>query len=244
MRTLWIAGLLPLMACSAGAVIGDDDRGTAVPAQGSGGTRTYAVAGFDAVELSGADNVDVRVGPGFSVRADGDTELLDHLRITKDGNTLRVGRTRSRGWSWNGGHARISITMPALAQAAIAGSGDMTVDRVQGGSFKGDGAGSGSLRVGTVQVDRADVSLAGSGEVRMAGSARQLKVSIAGSGDVDAGGLRASAADVSIAGSGSVRAEVDGPAKVTIMGSGDVDLGGKARCQTTKMGSGSVRCGG
>lgn len=243
MRAILIAGLLPLAACGM-TIGGDDDRTPGVAAQGSGNTRTYQVAGFTEVELRGADDIDIRVGPGFSVRADGDSELLDHVKISQDGNTLRVGRTRSNGWHWSGGHAKISVTMPALAAASVAGSGDITVDRVQGGGFKAAGAGSGSLSVGQLQVGSADIWLAGSGDVKLAGTARQLKISIAGSGDVDAGGLRAGQADVSIAGSGSVRAQVEGPAKVSVMGSGDVDLGGKAQCNASKMGSGSIRCGG
>ncbi len=232
---------LPLAACS--FVSGDDDGTPGVAAQGSGGTRTYAVAGFTEVELRGADNVDIRVGPGFSVRADGDAEVLDHLKITKEGNAIRIGRTRTSGWSWGGKSARISITMPQLAAVAAAGSGDVTVDRVQGDHFKGEGAGSGSLRIGQLAVGQATFSLAGSGDVKVGGQARSLTVNIAGSGDIDADGLTATEADVSIAGSGSVRAKVNGAAKVSMMGSGDVDLGGGAKCQVSKMGSGSVRCG-
>lgn len=245
MRMLLLATglLLPLAACSVAS--GTSDDGTpGVAAQGTGGTRTYAIADFTEVELRGADNVDIRVGPGFSVRADGDSELLDHLKISREGNVLRIGRTRTTGWSWGGGRAKISVTMPALAAVGVAGSGDLTADRAQGPSFRGSVAGSGNLSVGTVAVDRAEVSLAGSGDARLAGTAKQLTVEIAGSGDVDANGLTASAASVSVAGSGGVRAQVDGPAKVSVMGSGDVDLGAKARCQTSKMGSGSVRCGG
>lgn len=246
MRMLLLATglLLPLAACSVASSGTGDDGTPGVAAQGTGATRTYAIADFTEVELRGSDNVDIRVGPGFSVRADGDGELLDHLKISREGGALRIGRTRANGWSWGGGRAKISVTMPALGAAGVAGSGDLTADRAQGASFRASVAGSGNLSVGTIAVERAQVSLAGSGDARLAGTARQLTVEIAGSGDVDASGLTASAADVSIAGSGSVRAQVDGPAKVSVMGSGDVDLGGKARCQTSKMGSGSVRCGG
>ena len=236
------ATLLPLAACS--ATIGGDDTTPGITAQGSGGTRTYPAQGFTRIDLAGSDQVDVRVGPGFSVRADGDSELLDHLKITLSGDTLRIGRYRASGWHWDGGHARISVTMPAMTGVSIAGSGDVTVDQVHGDRFKASGAGSGTISVAALQVAAAELSLAGSGGAKLGGTAARLTINIAGSGDVDAGGLHASAADVSIAGSGSVRATVDGPAKVSIMGSGDVDLGGRARCDVHKMGSGSVRCGG
>jgi hypothetical protein len=241
MRTLLIGLLLPLAACSVATSGGGEDDGLpGIAAQGAGNTRTFAATDFTVVDLRGADDVDVRVGPGFSVRADGDAAVLDRLKISKEGATLRIGRIRGQS---SGGEARIFVTMPRMTAATIAGSGDMTVDRVQVADFKGAGAGSGGLSVAALEAERADLSLAGSGDIRIGGTAKQLKVNIAGSGDVDAGGLKAREAEVSIAGSGSVRADVEGPAKVSVMGSGDVDLGGKAQCMTSKMGSGSVRCG-
>lgn len=243
MRKALITALLPLAACGMANTGGDSDATPGVPGQGSGGTRTYAISGFTGIDSRGSDDVDVRVGPGFSVRADGDPKLLDQLKLSLEGNTLRISRQGRNGWSWSGKGAHISVTMPRLAEVAIAGSGDMTVDHVAGAGFKAAGAGSGDLSVATLQVERADVSLAGSGNVKLAGTVRQLAVNLAGSGDVDAGGLRAAEAEVSVAGSGNVRASVDGPAKVSLLGSGDVDLGDGARCRTSKMGSGSVRCG-
>lgn len=244
MRTVpaLLVAILPLTACS--ATIGGDDTTPGITAQGTGNTRTYAAQGFSKIDLAGSDQVDVRVGPGFSVRADGDSELLDHVKITLVGDTLRISRLRTSGWHWGGGHARISVTLPALNAVAVAGSGDVTVDQVRGERFKSEGAGSGHLTIGTMQVNVAELSIAGSGGAKLGGTAQRLTVDIAGSGDIDAGGLRAQQADVSIAGSGSVRAMVDGNAKVSIMGSGDVDLGRSAKCQVSKMGSGSVRCGG
>lgn len=237
---------LSLAACSATVDSGGsgDDGKPGVPAQGSGATRTYAVNGFTAIDLRGADDMTVSVGPGFSVRADGDPAVLDRLKIEKVGDTLRVGRVAAQGWHWSGKGAKVSVTLPALAAVSVAGSGDVTVDRVTGSRFAGDGAGSGRLAIGQLAVDDAHFNVAGSGALKLAGTAKRLSVSIAGSGEVEARDLTASSADISVAGSGGVRATVNGPATVSMMGSGDVDLGSGAKCQTTKLGSGSVRCGG
>ena len=243
MQPLLGLAALSLAACSVSGA-GDDDGRPGVPAQGTGGTRTFAVSGFTGIDLRGADDVDVSVGPGFSVRADGDPAVLDRLKIEKVGDTLRIARIAGGGWQWSGHGAKVAVTLPALAQVAVAGSGNVTVDKVTGASFVGDGAGSGRIAVGQLAVDDAKFSLAGSGDVKLAGAVKRLSVSIAGSGDIEARQLTAAAADISIAGSGGVRTTVNGPAKVSVMGSGDVDLGPGAKCETSKMGSGSVRCGG
>ena len=242
MNFLALGLIIPLAACSFSWDTSTESKSAA--ASGSGATRTFQVTGFNGIDLRSADDVDVRVGPDFSIRAEGPSEDLDRLKIDRDGETLEIGRkTGTRlGWS-KGPGVKLYVTLPRLTEASVSGSGSLAVDRVDGETFKGAIAGSGDLLVAAIRVDAATVSVGGSGAVRVTGTARDLKVEIAGSGDVDASKLQATSADIEIAGSGSVRAAVDGPAKVAMMGSGDVDLGAKARCTVSKMGSGSVRCG-
>ncbi len=242
MNFLALGLIIPLAACSFSW--NGDDEGTGATASGSGTTRTYQVAGFNGIDLRGSDDVDVRVGTGFSVRAEGPSDQLDRLKIERDGDTLEVGRQNGTNFGWSkGAKVTVYVTLPRLTDVSISGAGTMAVDRVEGGGFEGGIAGSGNLEIAALQVDDAKFSIAGSGTVRATGSARNLEVKIPGSGDIDGSKLQAQAAKISIYGSGSVRAIVDGPARVEIMGSGDVDLGPKARCTTSKMGSGSVRCG-
>lgn len=232
----------PLAACTVYA----EDGGAGAPAAGSGSTRSFAVRDFTGVTLRGSDDVDVRVGSTFSVRAEGPSAELDKLRIERVGDMLRVGRKNRIGFIWGGDHRGVTVfvTMPRIAAAQIAGSGNLTVDRVEGADFDGGVAGSGNLKVGQLTATRAKLSIPGSGEITAKGQVGQLTVDLAGSGNIDAAGLRARAATVSLAGSGNVRAEVVGAATVSLVGSGDVDLGRAAKCTTTKVGSGEVHCGG
>lgn len=240
MRIPAILLALPLAACSAG----DAQAGETVEARGRGPSRSYDAAGFTAVSLRGADDVDVRVGPGFSVRAQGPEDELDRLEIAREGDALVVRRKPGGGWSWGKSEGvKVFVTMPGIAAATVAGSGDMAVDRVGGPRFKASVAGSGNLSLGDMRVEEAELSVAGSGDLTGAGRARRLRVNLAGSGDVDARQLAASEAAVSLAGSGDVRATVNGPANVSLVGSGDMELGGNPRCTTSKRGSGDVRCG-
>ena len=242
MRLLMLAAVLPLVACSPGS---DHDSKPGVAGSGTGTTRTYAVTDFTSVDLRGADDVDVRVGSGFSVRAEGPSEILDRLSINRDGDTLKIGRINSSGINWSSkGKVTVYVTMPRIAEASLAGSGNFTIDRVEGQEFEGEIAGSGNLSIAALAVQTAKFDIAGSGNTKVAGTAKRLSIEIAGSGDVDAAGVKAEGADVSIAGSGNVKADVTGPAKINLMGSGDVNLGQGARCTTSKMGSGRVTCGG
>ncbi|WP_404373846.1 head GIN domain-containing protein [Sphingomonas sp. MMS24-J45] len=240
MNALPLLILVPLAACSAGA----DTSGPGVPGSGSGTTRTYAVSDFSALALRGSDDVDVRVGTGFSVRAEGPSKELDKVKIERVGDTLRIGRHNRNGFSWGSSdNIKVYVTMPRIVGATVAGSGNMTVDRVEGQRFTIDAAGSGNLTVAMLAVREAKVSIAGSGDITLKGSADRLSVDVAGSGDVNAANVKAAGAAVNVLGSGSVRAEVNGQASVSMMGSGDVDLGKGATCSISKMGSGEVKCG-
>lgn len=243
MRHAFLIALLPLAACSQPSA--GSDRATATAGPGGGASRLYDVAGFTGIALRGPDDVDVRVGSGFSVRAEGPAKQLDRLRIARDGDVLRIDRASMDGLDWGASApVKVFVTMPRIATADLVGSGDLAIDRVEGQSFRLDASGSGDVAIAALGVDSADLTLAGSGALHAKGDVRRLSIAAAGSGDVDAGGLKAGSAIVSAAGTGSVRVVVTGSAKVSATGTGDIDLGAQARCTTRASGTGVVRCGG
>ena len=242
MRLLLItAALLPLSACHASW--DHDGKGGGYNAKEAGpmASRTYDVAAFNAVDLRGSDDVDVKTGTAFSVTAEGDPKILDQLEITVVNGTLRVGRKDGKWFGGDDSGVVVRVVMPKLQSASVAGSGDLTVDRAEG-DVSAAIAGSGNLSIADLRGGAADLSIAGSGDLSVKGVAAKLSAAIAGSGDIEAGGLTASTADVSIAGSGSVKGVVKGAASVSIMGSGDVELTGGAKCTVSALGSGEARC--
>src|SRR3546814_5216611 len=79
--------------------------------------------------------------------------------------TLKVGR-RGNSVSWGGDKGRaikIMVTMPALRGASVAGSGNLSVDRVEGDDFAASASGSGNLTIGAIKTQSASFSVAGSG---------------------------------------------------------------------------------
>lgn len=236
-KSLILAGLVLLAGCGVVHAEGHDG--------GPSGSRSFNVHGFDRVALRGSDNVVVRVGGAETVTATGPQDVLDRLEIKVVDGELRIGREKHWSWGWSRDHGDtvVTVTLPRLRGAAVAGSGDMKVDNVQAPSFEGSVAGSGNLSIGTLMADAASLNIAGSGDTIVGGAAKSIDVSIAGSGNLDARGLKSERAKISIAGSGDVRAAVSGEADVSIVGSGDVDIAGTPRCKVSKLGSGDVRCG-
>jgi hypothetical protein len=208
--------------------------------------RNFDVAGFDRVALAGPHNVVVTVGGAHSVRAEGDSKLIERLEVTVEGGELKIGSKQRTniGWSSNRQALTIYVTAPTLAGAAVAGSGDLKVDRVEGKSFAASIGGSGNIDLASVKVEEAAFAIGGSGNIKAVGTAGTSAASIGGSGDLDLGQLATRQSKVSIAGSGNVSARASEAADISIVGSGDVTVAGGAKCTVSKMGSGDARCTG
>ncbi|MGE5723213.1 MAG: head GIN domain-containing protein [Sphingomonadales bacterium] len=238
MRSLILTSLFVLAACG-GAHEGQANGANAA-------RRDYAVGGFDRILLGGSHDVIVRAGAQPSVYAEGAPDDLDRLDITVKNGELRVEDKKGFGWifgSCHGGRAIVHVTVPTLTAAMIGGSGDMTIDAVNGKAFDGSIAGSGNLQLGLLRTDAATFSIAGSGDIRAGGAVPELRISIMGSGGVDAGQVTSRTANISIAGSGDAVVQASETAEVSIAGSGDATVHGGAKCTVSTMGSGSVRCG-
>lgn len=242
MRAAILIPVLMLGACS----MGEAREGEAGEGEGRRVSRDYQVGAFDRISLAGAPNVIVTVGGAPTVRAEGDSRLVERLEVTVENGVLRIGHKKgnwSFGWSKDRGPVTVHVTAPSLRGAEVAGSGDMKIDKVEGGDFAGEIAGSGEIQLASLRARNASFAIAGSGGVTASGTAETADFEIAGSGDVRASGLQVKRAKISIAGSGNVEARAMEAADVTIMGSGDAIISGTAKCSVSKMGSGDVRCG-
>ena len=208
--------------------------------------RAFQVAGFDRVSLGGPHNVIVTVGGAPSVRAQGDSALIEQLEIKVEDGELQIGnKDRNRlSWSSKGQPLTIYVTTGSLRAASLAGSGNLKVDRAEGKSFDAAIGGSGNIELGSLKVEQASFAIGGSGNIKAAGTAGSTESSIGGSGDLDLAGLDARRASVSIAGSGNVTGRATESADISIVGSGDVTLAGGGKCEISKVGSGEARCTG
>jgi len=236
MRGAILIPMLALGACS---------MGEAGESKSQPGSRDFQVGAFDKISLLGSPNVIVTVGGAPSVRAEGDSKRLEALEVKVENGILKIGYKKGN-WSFGRrehGPVTVHVSAPSLTGAEVAGSGDMKIDKVEGGDFAGEIAGSGEIQLAALRARNASFAIAGSGGVTANGTAETAEFDIAGSGDIRAGGLQVKRAKVSIAGSGNVETKATESANVDIMGSGDVLVTGGAKCSVNKMGSGDVRCG-
>ncbi len=215
---------------------GEDGEGRGLAPDG-----TTALRDFTKVDATGPDNVEVSVGPDFSIRAKGDKAVLDVLRLAVDGDTLEI--SRKNGANQPRGSATVYVTLPRLTGASLTGSGDMAIDRLTGAEVALSITGSGDISVPSVAVDTLDISAIGPGSYALSGTAKQASISLTGSGDIKGETLKVGRADVSLIGSGNAWLASDGEVSVNLLGSGNVRVKGKVQCRKLGIGSGEVTCG-
>jgi hypothetical protein len=166
-------------------------------------TVSIDVAACDEVLLKCGLDVDISFGDRQSVALVVDANLVDRYSIMARDGLLTIAANDhprpSKG-------ARLVVTLRALEQLAVEGSGDVAITGYHGPHLALD--------------------ISGSGDVTLAGQADTLRVSVEGAGDVDAHACRAGSASVTVDGAGDVKVFARDHADVAINGVGDVDVYG------------------
>lgn len=215
------------------------------------GERAFDLSGFHSIAL--LSSVDVLVEQGdFSVKAVGEEEGLERLKITTGNGTLRIEQGSMKN---NASHCRVGtvvmVRMPQVRKLEVVGSGTINasefakaehltlvvrgsgdvivkgLEQAEALSIELDG--SGDVVCGDANVAGPTViALAGSGDVRVAGSTDMIDIGLVGSGDVVATDMRASTAKVRVVGSGDVHLSRTGSLDQQVTGSGEVHVSGRA----------------
>lgn len=192
-----------------------------------------------AITLLGPDNVRVTRGDKLAITVEG--ESTDKLRFALSEGQLGIAR---EDWKLGSSSqaATVNVTIPALTEIVLAGSGNLVTDQLGGARAKIVVAGSGTVEARAIDTPKLDVDVVGSGKLRAAGKAKEMKLTVAGSGDAEMGGLTVDEVKVDVAGSGNARFASNGHVNADIMGSGEVRVFGRATCKVSSMGSGKLVC--
>jgi len=210
------------------------------------------------VEANGPVDLVVKHGstPGMVVIAE--ERLLSRIKTVQEGNTLSIDFKDS---VFHMNHPmRVELTLPALQQLSMHGSGDGRVNGFSGdkmvlmlrgsGDLNFDGQyqhvtasvmGSGDLALDVGTGSDADLSLMGSGSISASGQNKMLTVRMLGSGDLEADKLHTDNLKIDSMGSGDSSVYAKQSAVITLHGSGDIDVhGNPPHREVNRAGSGDV----
>jgi len=196
-----------------------NNGGPTTSGSGTVKTETRTVGAFTGIDIAVPGKVVIeRTGAaGLSVTAD-DNLLPLFTSEVKDG-TLYLAVAKDK--SFQGRLPVYQIGVAALGDVRVRGSGDVTATQLDGAALS--------------------VISSGSSEVRLAGRADSLTLSVAGSGGVDASQLLANQAKVVVSGSGNATVNASDSLDAQVSGSGEVRYLGSPKLTKDIKGSGSVK---
>lgn len=185
-------------------------------------SRQIEVSAFQRVDLRGAAELQIEVGPAHSLHIDGPQNYVDSLKTRVEGETLII--EDSQGW-WGrskGGAVHMRLTTPVLSAVSISGAADTRITGLAGGDLA--------------------LALQGAGHVQAGGSVANLAVSMSGAGSLELDELVAQNAAATLNGAGNMELNVTGNLDATVNGVGNIEYrGNPAQVKTAMNGVGSIK---
>jgi hypothetical protein len=206
---------------------------------GSDYKETRPLASFDRVHLSCSVEVIVMKGDSFSVRVEGERNIVEVLETEVKGDELTIHYP-----VFNDIRAtkplRCYVTTRDVSEVGNSGSGKIQGDdRFKNQSVSIHNSGSGRIEW-YIAADELHIGTSGSGHIQLKGVAKELDCSVSGSGRVEGGDLEIQdRSDIHVSGSGSCTIATNGAIQGRISGSGGIYYkGNPGSVDVTHSGSG------
>lgn len=172
---------------------------------------------FNAIETTGAFEVQVICQKPASFEIEGDDNLLPLIQTEVRNGVLRVSSTKRYSTR---SPISLRITVPDLASVSSTGAGKFTVSDLKNESF--------------------EIHSTGAAVVSVDGQSNNVKISSTGAGKIDSHDLRAGKVEVTVTGAASVDVYASDQLDVTVSGAGRVNYSGDAKVNKHVSGAGQV----
>jgi hypothetical protein len=212
---------------------------TQIPITGSGNvvTQEEPISGFDKVDISQSFEVDISQGENFSVIIRVDDNLVEHLQVVKQDNTLKIGLKPNRNYTASNVTLEAEVTMPELTGLDLSGASQATISGFKStNDLSVDLSGSSSL-VGDIEAAKTNFDLSGSSDAKLSGSGQETTIDVAGGSQIDLSNFPVAEVTVNAAGgstatvnaSGRLNADASGASQIHYLGDpilGEIDSSG------------------
>lgn len=204
-------------------------------------TRTLR-SDFTKLEKSGSIDVVLTKGKqDGKLELKGESNLLEYIETKVEGSSLMI--HTKKGFNLNS-KKPLQVTLKAedINTIMAAGSGDVKTEgkaTLKTKKFKIDRAGSGDVEL-NLSVKNLIINSTGSGDITLSGKANDLKINKNGSGDIYAYDLKVKNASVNSSGSGDSELKVKKNLEVSKTGSGDIHYKGQPELKASTTGSGKI----
>lgn len=213
-----------------------------VKGNGNTVTKTRTVSEYDQVALTGSMDVRLVAGQEGSLKVQAEENLIQYITTEVRGGKLEI--AVEKGYSLEpSGNRDIVITVPFrdLDGVHLTGSGDVSAtDMIKSENFETKLTGSGDIKL-ALTAKNARASITGSGDMELRGSAEDFNCKVTGSGDINASDFKCDRVDATVTGSGDITVYVTEELRASVPGSGDIKYRGNPKKEDFKtIGVGSI----
>jgi hypothetical protein len=204
----------------------------AVRGSGKQTTKEFKLTGFTSVDASSAFHVEITRGDKFSVAVTADDNLLELIKVAKDGETLHIALEDGKK-SIQSGKWKAVITMPKLDGLNISGAVHATLKGFKGGDLKVRAHGASRLD-GDIEAGKLDLEAVGASQATLHGSTKDAKLKATGASKLALADFAIDRADVHLSGASSATIKVKEKLDYHVTGASRLQYQGEPTIGTKK----------
>ena len=181
-------------------------------------TEEFNFSDFTRVAVGGAFEVEVVHSNSYSVSVTADDSLFKNLKVTREGETLKVGHSKHIGWRVRTSRPKAKITMPALNELKLSGASKGTVSGFNSlEDFKLNLSGASSV-TGDITASNAEIDCSGASRVELTGSAKDAVIEASGASRMELAGFSVHDAAIKLSGASRSTVKLDGTLNAKLSG--------------------------
>ena len=173
-------------------------------------TEEESFSDFDKVDASHGFKVDVSQGDTFRVVIRADDNLIEHVNVSKSGNTLKIGLKRNRSYKLENTTLEAEVTMPTLVGLDLSSGSHVTVTGFKSSDDFDADLSSGSHLRGDIEAGDVKFDLSSGSGMTLSGSAQDMMLDASSGGQIDLGDFSVVDADVGMSSGGRATVNVSG----------------------------------
>lgn len=198
---------------------------------------------FHSIENYGNCDIIINIGPTEGITIKGNPEDVKLVDTRVENGVLKFNiKNNQKGWNIRTRNIVIQVTATQIKALRQIGSGTIKVDDALGNTgLELEVNGSGDIVARALSATDIAATITGSGDISLAGTAKNAHIQINGSGNFNGRNLTIDNASVKVVGSGDTYVKVNHSLSANVTGSGNIRYSGSVKNVTTnKTGSGSI----
>ncbi|MFC2068552.1 GIN domain-containing protein [Chloroflexota bacterium] len=227
--------------------------------RGSGNleTKQYNFNDFSRVDVGYAFKVEIDQSSSYSISITADDNLFEHIQVTKEGETLKIGLKRVL--SLGSVTLRAKVTVPQLRgldfsgatrgtvsgfssteklEVNVSGASSLDLVDISAGDIKFEVSGASEV-TGDIEAGDADFNISGASTVQLEGSAINIVADAFGASRVKMAAFSINNADIELSGASSGTVKLDGRLDADLSGASKLDYIGEPAMGTINISGGS-----